>query len=167
MLVKRDVSKCYKSYDEGIIRSFFIWKMWAVLHLIEPLQTLKPVTVTRDLQYAMFRCNNQTKWQRNAKMICQEHSEKIRKLVSKERLLEYKLGSEWEPLCIFLDKEISDMPFPHLNGGKVFELRMHDFQQREVKRGLMAAVRIMRYLIVPIAASGIALALTRIWRLWA
>ncbi|KXH30035.1 hypothetical protein CSIM01_00749 [Colletotrichum simmondsii] len=167
VLVYRDLDKWYKSYDEGVIRSFFTWKMWAVLNLIEPLQTLKPVTVTRDLQYAMFRCSNQTQWQKNAKLICQEHSEKIRQLVPKERLLEYKLGSGWEPLCKFLDKEIPHKPFPHLNDGKEFELWMRDFQQREVKRGLMAAVRTMRYLIVPVAVSGIALASTRIWRFWA
>ncbi|KAK1506516.1 uncharacterized protein CCOS01_16568 [Colletotrichum costaricense] len=97
VLVCRDLDKWYKSYDEGVIRSFFPWKMWAVLNLIEPLQTLKPVTVTRDLQYAIFHCSNQTQWQRNSKLICQEHTEKIRELVPKERLLEYKLGSGWEP----------------------------------------------------------------------
>ncbi|KAF4779697.1 endonuclease exonuclease phosphatase family protein [Colletotrichum scovillei] len=118
VLVYRDLDKWYKSYDEGVIRSFFTWKMWAVLNLIEPLQTLKPVTVTRDLQYAMFRCSNRTQWQRNAKLICQEHSEKIRELVPKESLLEYKLGSGWEPLCKFLGKEIPHKPFPHLNDGK-------------------------------------------------
>ncbi|KAK1445934.1 hypothetical protein CMEL01_10177 [Colletotrichum melonis] len=166
VLVCRDLDKWYKSYDEGVIRSFFTWKMWAVLNLIEPLQTLKPVTVTRELQYAMFRCSNQAQWQRNAKLICQEYSEKIRELVPRERLLEYKLGSGWEPLCKFLDKEIPHKPFPHLNDGKEFELWMRDFQQREVKRGLMAAVRTMRYLIVPVAVSGIVLAFTRIWRFW-
>ncbi|KXH62960.1 hypothetical protein CSAL01_03910 [Colletotrichum salicis] len=163
VLVDRDLNKWYKSYDKGVIMHFFTWKMWAVLSLIEPLQMLKPVTVTRDLQYAMFRCRNQAEWQRNAKMICQEHSEKIRELVSKDRLLEYKLGSGWEPLCKFLDKKIPDKPFPHLNDGKEFELWMDNFQRREVRRGLMAAAR---YLIVPVAASGIALTFMKIWRFW-
>lgn len=151
VLVDRDIDKWYKSYDEGVIRSFFTWKMWAVLNLIEPLQKVKPVTAVRNLQYAMFSCSDLESWQRNAKNTCQEHSAKIRKMVPKERLLEYKLGSGWEPLCKFLEKEMPDKPFPHLNDGKEFELWMKNFQQREVERGLKAA---LSFLTVPVLALG-------------
>jgi hypothetical protein len=39
----------------------------------------------------------------------------IRGLVSKERLLEWTVQEGWEPLCRFLDKDVPDEPFPHVN----------------------------------------------------
>lgn len=39
----------------------------------------------------------------------------IRGLVPKERLLEWNVQEGWEPLCQFLDKDIPDEPFPHVN----------------------------------------------------
>ncbi|TDZ21392.1 hypothetical protein Cob_v005822 [Colletotrichum orbiculare MAFF 240422] len=135
VLVDRDVDKWYRSYDEGVIRSFFTWKMWAVVNLIEPLQTAKPVTVMQNLLYAMFECSDEAGWRRNARRVSREHTEKIRNSVPRERLLEYQLGSGGEPLCEFLGKEVPDKPFPHLNDSKEFERWMKNFQTEEVKRG--------------------------------
>jgi hypothetical protein len=39
----------------------------------------------------------------------------VRTLVPRERLLEYDLGSAWDPLCYFLGKEVLDVPFPRVN----------------------------------------------------
>lgn len=39
----------------------------------------------------------------------------IRGLVPPERLLEWNVQEGWEPLCKFLDKEVPDEPFPHVN----------------------------------------------------
>lgn len=44
-----------------------------------------------------------------------EHYEVVRRIVPRERLLEYKLGSGWEPLCNFLGKEVPDVEFPKVN----------------------------------------------------
>ena len=30
-------------------------------------------------------------------------------------MLEYKLGTGWEQLCVFLDKPVPEVPFPHRN----------------------------------------------------
>lgn len=49
-----------------------------------------------------------------------------------ERLLEYKLGSGWEPLCEFLGKEVPEVPFPHVN-----ESATHD-EMGDVVRVIMA-----------------------------
>lgn len=32
-----------------------------------------------------------------------------------DRLLEYELGTGWEPLCKFLGKPVPSVPFPHVN----------------------------------------------------
>lgn len=44
-----------------------------------------------------------------------EHYDAIRAVTPPDRLLEYKLGSGWEPLRKFLGKLIPDEPFPHIN----------------------------------------------------
>ena len=39
----------------------------------------------------------------------------LREIVPKEKLLEYKIGSGWEPLCDFLGQETPKVPFPKSN----------------------------------------------------
>jgi hypothetical protein len=48
----------------------------------------------------------------------QKHIERIRKLVPKEQLLEFKLSEGWKPICDFLGHEVPNEPFPHLNDRK-------------------------------------------------
>ena len=43
------------------------------------------------------------------------HLVKVRKMVPKERLLEFNVKQGWEPLCKFLDKPVPDTDFPHIN----------------------------------------------------
>ncbi|KAK3680892.1 hypothetical protein B0T22DRAFT_495165 [Podospora appendiculata] len=44
-----------------------------------------------------------------------EHCAMIRRLVPKDRLLEWYVEDGWEPLCKFLGKPVPNMPFPHEN----------------------------------------------------
>ena len=44
-----------------------------------------------------------------------QHNQRVRDMVPKERLLEYKVKEGWEPLCAFLGVEVPDEPFPRLN----------------------------------------------------
>lgn len=52
---------------------------------------------------------------RNARAAYRAHYAAIRKTVPKDRLLEYRLGSGWEPLCEFLGKRVPNVPFPRRN----------------------------------------------------
>jgi hypothetical protein len=44
-----------------------------------------------------------------------EHIDKVRKLVPKDRLLEWHASHGWQPLCEFLDLPVPKEQFPHLN----------------------------------------------------
>jgi hypothetical protein len=44
-----------------------------------------------------------------------EHYENVRKLVPKERLLEYQVGEGWHRLCTFLGDKVPDTEFPRVN----------------------------------------------------
>jgi hypothetical protein len=50
--------------------------------------------------------------------IFEMHNNRVRKVVPKDRLLEYNITQGWEPLCKFLKVPIPETPFPHLNAGK-------------------------------------------------
>lgn len=44
-----------------------------------------------------------------------EHFATIRKLAKPEKLLEYRMGSSWKPLCEFFEVPEPHELFPHLN----------------------------------------------------
>ncbi|MCI5136205.1 MAG: sulfotransferase family protein [Candidatus Electrothrix sp. AW2] len=44
-----------------------------------------------------------------------KHIDRIKQVISPERLLIYRVREGWEPLCRFLDVEIPDNVFPHRN----------------------------------------------------
>ena len=49
-----------------------------------------------------------------------DHYELVRRIVPKERLLEYRVQEHWEPLCEFLGEPVPDEQFPRLNDAKDF-----------------------------------------------
>jgi Sulfotransferase domain len=66
----------------------------------------------------------------------------MRKLVPSERLLTYELGSGWEPLCKFLGRDVPNVPFPHLNESKEFEIWMRNKQIRHFNKGLAGLLKL-------------------------
>ncbi|MCG6901075.1 MAG: sulfotransferase family protein [Rhodobacter sp.] len=51
---------------------------------------------------------------------------RVRREVPPERLLVYKIGDGWAPLCAFLGLDIPDMPFPRSNDTAAFQKRFTD-----------------------------------------
>ena len=45
----------------------------------------------------------------------EEWNSKIRTLVPKERLLDFRVEEGWPPLCAFLGVPVPDVPFPRIN----------------------------------------------------
>ena len=59
-----------------------------------------------------FRAENASEVLENAKFVYEEHYVRVRCFV---QLLNYKLGSDWKPLCNFLGKEEPKVDFPWVN----------------------------------------------------
>jgi hypothetical protein len=72
----------------------------------------------------------------NPRGVYRKHYADIRRTIPKERVLEYELGSGWGPLCKFLDKDVPDVPFPHLNEGQTISLVFKEMAQRAVTNSL-------------------------------
>ena len=60
----------------------------------------------------------------NAKKVYISMHEEVRRIVPKDRLLEFQLKDGWRPLCEFLGKDVPDTPFPRVNESAEFGERM-------------------------------------------
>ena len=49
--------------------------------------------------------------------VFEEHARRVQAEVPADRLLVFRVQDGWEPLCTFLDCDVPDEPFPHLNEG--------------------------------------------------
>eukprot|EP00494_Astrolonche_serrata_P024962 UN25222 len=106
ILTRRDSSKWYRSV------MYTIWNYWGperspILGMFSPYMR----------GWQRLGVNYQAKiWGKGVTVpyedksaVCkkfEEHNEKVIKVLPKEKLLVYELGSGWEPLCKFLGKEI-------------------------------------------------------------
>lgn len=85
-----------------------------------------------------------------------KYNEHIRAVVPKERLLEYKIGDGWEPICKFLGKPVPDEPYPWVNeGDNTDKLHMKAF------RGVL-----ILFLLKGLLWSGGVVAAWMVWRYW-
>ena len=57
----------------------------------------------------------------NLRRVHKDVHNEVRRIVPKDRLLEFKLAQGWKPLCQFLGREIPKEPFPHLNDAADFK----------------------------------------------
>jgi len=73
----------------------------------------------------------------NARAAYEEHYAAIRAYVPQEKILEYRLGSGWKPLCDFLGKDVPDVPFPRHNETKTIQVVFGVAIGRAFKRSLV------------------------------
>jgi len=66
----------------------------------------------------------------------QQHNMWVQEKCPKDKLLTYRIGEGWEPICKFLNKPVPNIPFPHMNrmGSVVAELANHPDYIRTMKR---------------------------------
>ncbi|EEH37613.2 hypothetical protein PAAG_08031 [Paracoccidioides lutzii Pb01] len=114
ILVDRDIEKWYHSFSTYVLSAGYTWTVLFIRYMLDPFLAARPATLMVKLEYAMFNASNRAGLYRNAKDTYRRHYAMIRRIVPKERLLEYKLGSGWEPLCKFLGKEVPgpEVEFP-------------------------------------------------------
>lgn len=72
--------------------------------------------------------------ERYAVAVFKRHNEEVRRRVPASNLLVYEVSEGWGPLCEFLEVEVPDEPFPHLNDAADFK--------KTVRRSLAAALAV-------------------------
>lgn len=116
IIIQRPFEKWYRSFRPVIYDNLADWKA-RIGRYIAPdtlgLMIYNAVCCIRG----PWGCRSATpeEFDRLAAQKYQEHYDGVKEFVPKGKLLEYTLGSGWEPLCEFLECEVPDMPFPHVN----------------------------------------------------
>ncbi|MCJ1478616.1 hypothetical protein MMC13_007297 [Lambiella insularis] len=135
ILVERDVESWYKSWENLLVNAFN--------PLFVPLTYTDPTWYGKIQALGMLCIETQiqSKTLAQAKMksrdIYKDYYKQIRAITPKERLLEYKLGSGWEPLCTFLGKEMPDVPFPRLNERESMTRVFEQMGIKAIKRSMV------------------------------
>ncbi|KAK2794273.1 hypothetical protein FQN52_008631 [Onygenales sp. PD_12] len=132
ILVDRDIDKWFHSFNTQIISAVYARTVQFMLHYVEPFIKTRTVTTMLKMEQGMFNFSNRAEFENNARDTYRKHYANVRRLVPKGRLLEYKLGSGWEPLCEFLGKEVPDGEFPFKNESKEMEIWMKNYRRRKV-----------------------------------
>ena len=151
VLVERDIDTWYKSFDNTVIQSGF-HPVTNYLAYLDPGFTGALFWTSLKWRKGFFRSSNNAELRANIKDVYREHYATVRRVTPKERLLEYKLGSGWEPLCHFLGKEIPDVPFPRLNETEAHNEKLYIIWRRSIIIG----AKTMLGIVGAIAAVGLA-----------
>jgi len=127
ILVEREIEAWYKSFERAVIRGADYPRVIAAVAFLDPWG----MGFFKDIQRkgfitGQFRAKDAAGWRANARPVYRAHYAEIRETLKSQpdRLLEYQLGSGWEPLCKFLGKAVPDEPFPRVN-----ESASHDEMQ--------------------------------------
>ena len=158
ILVERDIEAWFESMNKNVIESSWSpflkfladWDPW----LVGPM---------RDCHHRWIRgwwkANDKLEMRERARGMYKEHYELVRRVTPKERLLEYRLGDGWEPLCHFLGKPVPGVPFPRVNDKAQMDEMFAIMAKRSMWNGL---VNVSKY-ILPIAMVGLAWWGCRVW----
>ena len=122
ILVERDVESWAKSLDQVVITTVAGPTGRFVQRYAEPLAAMYNYTQLWDVLRGWFRVRTADEMRAVCRERYKEHYGAVRRLVPADRLLDYRLGDGWEPLCEFLDKPKPDVPFPFVNEGKDLKL---------------------------------------------
>lgn len=87
------------------------------------------------------------KFPTRGKIFYEEHNEKIRRIVPKDRLLEFNVKEGWGPLCEFLGYEEPEWELPRVNDRAEFNRYQEDYGRAE---NWIVARNAMPYVLIPV-----------------
>jgi hypothetical protein len=146
VLVEREVDSWYQSFDKNVISSFSA-PLTRLLVLLEPTFIGKQGRIGEVLMRGQWGAGSFAAWRGNAKERYLEHNKEVKKMVDKERLLVYQLGSGWEPLCQFLGREVPKVAFPRVNETEELKERVFLALMLGVRRMVGRWVRVLGWLV--------------------
>lgn len=131
VLVERDIDAWYKSFETLVTAA-----MNPFLNLFcytDPAWMGRIQKVGMMWMKYQVGATTSNEAKANAKDMYRAYYADIRRITPKEKLLEYKLGSGWEPLCAFLGKDVPDVPFPHSNESTALKSVFEEMGKKAMK----------------------------------
>ncbi|KAI0019488.1 hypothetical protein F4780DRAFT_437903 [Xylariomycetidae sp. FL0641] len=117
VIVQRDFEAWWPSFQAGLKDPVTKPPLSDIQAFITSrLLGIRPVHAMRKVIFGLFGAKSRAEINKErAREVYDTYFAKIRQIVPPERLLEYRLGSGWGPLCQFLGAEEPDVPFPQGN----------------------------------------------------
>lgn len=134
VLVERDIEKWYKSWDSLVTGAFT--PILKVLSITDPWFTGRIQELGMVWMRTQVGAKNLVEARSKARDMYGEYYAEIRRVVPKDRLLEYELGSGWGPLCEFLGKEVPDVEFPHENESESLGVMFEEMGRKGIRNSL-------------------------------
>ncbi|KAA8643901.1 hypothetical protein EYZ11_011675 [Aspergillus tanneri] len=150
VLVERDIDSWYDSWINSVIKNTYDPLVTVIYH-IDRFFTHPIGKIHKTTFQGWLGISNPEDARRRSKDQYRKHYELVRRITSKDRLLEFKLSDGWKPLCEFLGKPVPDRPFPHLNEKKWLDEKVQLVLTRGLKR---LAWKAFLFFLVPLVAAG-------------
>lgn len=139
VLVERDIDAWQESWEAGFLTPSKN-RLVPLLVVMDRAGLGKMLAVVKDrICPGAYKSRTPEELKVNAKDYYRDHYATIRAAAPKDRLLEYRLGDGWEPLCEFLGMDVPDVPFPRINERADQEERMKAFMYAGVQQKLRNA----------------------------
>jgi hypothetical protein len=119
ILVEREIEAWLKTFD--VIAKGFFHPGNKIIATLDPKFMGRIYAPSRIWMREEFHATSRKTCMANAREAYYKHYAHVKTLVPKERLLEYELGSGWDPLCAFLGKEVPDVLFPRVNESAIMQ----------------------------------------------
>lgn len=122
ILWERDEDAWFQSMDETLIKNY--GKPQSKVFAAIDYDWLGRISkMTHAITKLCYGSNNREEIRARARPVYREHFKLVRRLLKDQpdRLLEYKMGDGWEPICKFLQIPTPTEPFPHVNETKYME----------------------------------------------
>ena len=140
--VQRSVGKEHETLNNlhPAVRQALMW--------FDPFYLGRFFPLARAIEFGAFGPRGFSDAEHCKDVYIQLHDE-VRRIVPKDRLLEFRLKEGWEPVCEFLGKDIPSAPFPHVNESSEFDERTRLIARHAMIRG---SKRVLTLLTVTISA---------------
>lgn len=156
ILVEREYERWYRSVFESLMPQVWSGTTSFIIRYVVPLTGNVAPRATRKVLLGLFNARTLEEARANAPQAYLDHGRRIREAVPADKLLLYRMGDGWEPLCAFLGKKVPDVEFPWLNEAAA----LRKIAREAALRHLAMAARI----VMPWLVAGVAVALFVLWR---
>ncbi|SPJ93318.1 uncharacterized protein FTOL_13924 [Fusarium torulosum] len=147
ILSVRDFDKWYASYDT-IFEQLWSFGADLAINYAEPLIGFETGVASRKAILGFFEAKNVQEARKNAHAVYERHYRQLQEIVPPEKLLVYRMGEGWEPMCAFLDKPVPDMEFPWINEAAALKTKISG----KIKSHIVRAVIVVMPWIIGVVA---------------
>ncbi|KAH6988237.1 P-loop containing nucleoside triphosphate hydrolase protein [Ilyonectria sp. MPI-CAGE-AT-0026] len=152
LLVVRDFDSWYKSYN-SVFDELWSFRADLAIDYAEPLIGYETGVASRKAILGFFDARNVDEARKNARMVYDRHYRQLQEMVPPEKLLVYRMGEGWEPICEFLDKPVPDLEFPRVNEAAALKEKM----AKKIKSHITKAAMVLMPWVVGVVALGVGL----------